>query len=99
MEVLSEADQKKVARLLRWFCDQRRIHNKEKFKRLPGTEASYELKAGRHVRLLGFWWHERHTFVIAHCVVKKRGRLMPKDLTKAESIRKSFLKSYGEESA
>ena len=70
--------------------------NKELFKKLDGSDGIWELRTkydGMEYRLLAFWDKEANTLVIAtHGIIKKTWRVPPKEIAKAERIRKQYFK-------
>ena len=69
------------------------IMNKELFKKLDGTDI-WEFRTifnGNCYRLFSFWDTETETLIIAtHGIVKKTQKTPPKEITKAEEIRKQY---------
>ena len=69
------------------------VMNKELFKKLENSEI-WEFRTlfnGSYYRLFSFWDTETETLVIAtHGIVKKSQKTPPKEITKAEEIRKKY---------
>ncbi|MBD9028284.1 MAG: type II toxin-antitoxin system RelE/ParE family toxin [Prevotella sp.] len=69
------------------------VMNKELFKKLENSEI-WEFRTlfnGSCYRLFSFWDTETETLVIAtHGIVKKSQKTPPKEITKAEEIRKKY---------
>lgn len=69
------------------------VMNKELFKKLENSEI-WEFRTlfnGSYYRLFTFWDTETETLVIAtHGIVKKSQKTPPKEITKAEEIRKKY---------
>ena len=67
--------------------------DKELFKKLENSEI-WEFRTlfnGSCYRLFSFWYTETETLVIAtHGIVKKSQKTPPKEITKAEEIRKKY---------
>ena len=67
--------------------------DKELFKKLEGSNI-WEFRTlydGMYYRLFSFWDTETQTLIIAtHGIVKKTGKTPPKEIAKAESIRKQY---------
>lgn len=69
------------------------VMDKELFKKLEGSNI-WEFRTlydGMYYRLFSFWDTETQTLIIAtHGIVKKTGKTPPKEIAKAESIRKQY---------
>ena len=69
------------------------VMDKELFKKLENSEI-WELRTlfnGNCYRLFSFWDTETETLVIAtHGIIKKSQKTPPKEITKAEEIRKKY---------
>lgn len=69
------------------------VMDKELFKKLDGSNI-WEFRTlfdGKYYRLFSFWDTETQTLIIAtHGIVKKTGKTPPKEIAKAESIRKQY---------
>ena len=67
--------------------------DKELFKKLENSEI-WEFRTlfnGNCYRLFSFWDTETETLVIAtHGIIKKKKKTPPKEITKAEEIRKKY---------
>lgn len=72
---LTEADQAKLLALFRWFAEQWRISNREKFKKVEGSDGLFEFKS-HQLRFIGAYG-ARAEFVVAHGLRKKQDRLPP----------------------
>lgn len=71
------------------------VMDKELFKKLENSEI-WEFRTlfnGNCYRLFSFWDTETETLVIAtHGIIKKSQKTPPKEITKAEEIRKKYFK-------
>lgn len=69
------------------------VMDKELFKKLEGSNI-WEFRTlydGMCYRLFSFWDTETQTLIIAtHGIVKKTGKTPPKEIAKAESLRKQY---------
>lgn len=69
------------------------VMDKELFKKLEGSNI-WEFRTlydGMYYRLFSFWDTETQTLIIAtHGIVKKTGKTPPKEIAKAESLRKQY---------
>lgn len=69
------------------------VMDKDLFKKLEGSNI-WEFRTlydGMYYRLFSFWDTETQTLIIAtHGIVKKTGKTPPKEIAKAESIRKQY---------
>ena len=69
------------------------VMDKELFKKLEDSNI-WEFRTlydGMYYRLFSFWDTETQTLIIAtHGIVKKTGKTPPKEIAKAESIRKQY---------
>lgn len=69
------------------------VMDKELFKKIEGSNI-WEFRTlydGMYYRLFSFWDTETQTLIIAtHGIVKKTGKTPPKEIAKAESIRKQY---------
>ena len=69
------------------------VMDKELFKKLEGSNI-WEFRTlydGMCFRLFSFWDTETQTLIIAtHGIVKKTGKTPPKEIAKAESLRKQY---------
>ena len=69
------------------------VMDKELFKKLEGSNIREfrTLYDGMCYRLFSFWDTETQTLIIAtHGIVKKTGKTPPKEIAKAESLRKQY---------
>jgi hypothetical protein len=96
IEGLGDSDKAKVLALIQLLGETGQIRNPEKCRKLTGTEL-FELKSFQ-IRILWFYapgWR----VILAHYAIKKKDRLRPEDIQKAESLKKKFfedLKGRGE---
>lgn len=85
---LNAKDRKKVDALFELMGERGVISNKEKFKKLEGSDGIFEFKSFQ-IRLLCFF-HGRRV-IICRGLIKKKDRHDKSDISYAESCRKKFL--------
>ena len=83
-ESLSRADQAKMLALFKWMGDHGQIYNKEKFKKIEGTQELYEFKSFQ-IRIMCAFQPNRQ-LVLLRGVIKKRDRYDRSDIETAERI-------------
>jgi mRNA-degrading endonuclease RelE of RelBE toxin-antitoxin system len=85
---LSPADRRKVDVLVELFASRGKIANKEKFKKIEGTNL-FEFKS-HQIRLICFF-AEGKRLVICRGLIKKKEKHDARDLDNADNLRKAFL--------
>jgi hypothetical protein len=88
LSALSAKDRTKVDVLFELLASHGRISNKEKFKKIEGTEL-WEFKSFQ-IRLICFFMKDKRV-VICHALTKKQDKHKPKDLVHAENLRKALV--------
>jgi Phage derived protein Gp49-like (DUF891) len=85
-DALEEVDRAKMLRLFKQIGDQGRIFNREKFKKIAGTDELFEFKS--HQIRMPCYFVPGNLLVITHGLIKKGDRLPPSDVSRAERIRR-----------
>lgn len=86
---LSKSDRRKVDVLFEMLGAKGQISNKEKFKKLEGSDGIFEFKSFQ-IRLLCFFASNGRV-VIVRGLTKKSNKHSPQDIAYAEQRRKKFL--------
>lgn len=86
---LEASDEKKIVRLLETTADNETPNNREKFKKIEGTEHLYEFKS-HQVRLPCFFDDDR-IIIVTHGLKKKRDKLDKAEVERAERLRRYYL--------
>lgn len=89
LEELSAPDRRKVDHLFQMMGEKGKIANREKFKKVEGSESIFEFKSFQ-IRLLCFF-ATGCRLVICHSAKKKRDGLSKSDIRFAEECRRSFM--------
>jgi len=89
---LSPQDRQKVDNLFEMMGLQGEIRNKEKFKKLEGSEGLFEFKSFQ-IRLLCFYGNgiPRKKLVISHGVKKQQDKHAKADINRATATREKYL--------
>ena len=82
---LSEQERTKLKPPITRLADDGRVDNKERFKKVEGTEELFEFKS-HQVRILGFF-RPCGRFVLTHGLRKKQDKLPKSEIKMAETIR------------
>lgn len=89
LDSLGDSDAAKMQALFALVGDQYpQVFNREKFKRVEGSDKIFELKSFQ-IRVLCFFVPGGR-LILTHGLVKKKDRLDPADITRAETIRAWF---------
>jgi mRNA-degrading endonuclease RelE of RelBE toxin-antitoxin system len=88
LDSLDKSDRRKIDVLFEMMGEQGKISNKEKFKKLEGTDGIFEFKSFQ-IRLLCFLHHSR--VIICRGVKKKKDKHDLGDISYAETCRRNFL--------
>lgn len=89
LEELSASDRRKVDHLFQMMAEKGKITNREKFKKVEGSENIFEFKSFQ-IRLLCFFALGGR-LVICHSAKKKKDGLSTSDIRFAEECRRSFM--------
>ncbi len=89
LDSLSQADRRKVDVLFELYGEKGQISNKEKFKKLEGSDGIFEFKAFQ-IRLLCFFAPNGRV-VICRALRKKADKHASADINYAEQRRRNFL--------
>jgi phage-related protein len=87
---LSNQERAKLKPPITRLADDGRVDNKERFKKVEGTEELFEFKS-HQVRILGFF-RPGGRFVLTHGLRKKQDRLPKTEIKMAETIRAEHIK-------
>lgn len=91
LQSLGEDAREKFEALFERMAQHGKITNTEKFKKLEGTKSIFEFKSDAN-RILCFL-HDDKCVVLTHGVVKKKWKLHPQDIARAELILKNYTTS------
>lgn len=91
---LDESDRTKLDVIYQYLGDHGRLSNKEKFKKIEGSEGIFEIKIYQ-IRILCFFVPGRR-LMLAFGLRKKQDRLRPADIARAERIRERFFRELEE---
>jgi phage-related protein len=87
---LSEEERSKLKPPFTRLADDGRVDNRERFKKVEGTEELFEFKS-HQVRILGFFLRGGR-FVLTHGLRKKQDKLPKSEIKVAEAIRAEHIK-------
>ena len=90
---LDPQDKRKLMVLFQWLADEGRIVNREKFKKVEGTQGLFEFKSFQ-IRMPGFFTPDRR-FVITHGFRKKKDAFPKSEVEIAYRIRDENLRHQG----
>jgi len=85
---LSESNRTKIDVLFERLASTGKISNKEKFKKIEGTQKLFEFKSFQ-IRLICFFTSNKRV-VICHALMKKKDKHSSTDLEYAESLRQAL---------
>lgn len=91
IEGLGDGDKAKVLALIQRLGDSGQIRNEQKCRKLTGTDL-FELKSFQ-IRILWFFAPGGRV-ILAHHAFKKKERLSPGDIHKAEMLRRQFFEGF-----
>ena len=88
LDGLDQRDRQKLDVLFEYLGNQGRLTNPEKFKKVEGSNGIYEFKSFQ-IRILCFFASGRRV-MLACGAVKKRNKLSPADIARAERYKNQF---------
>lgn len=88
LEELDASDRRKLDVLFEYLGEQGRISNKEKFKKLEGTDGLYEFKSFQ-IRLICFYTSDKRV-IVCRALKKKRDKHDRTDLDYAADCKRRF---------
>ncbi|MGH7570606.1 MAG: type II toxin-antitoxin system RelE/ParE family toxin [Gemmatimonadota bacterium] len=88
---LSDSESASLQPTFEKLGDEGVLHNKERFKKIEGSEGIFEVKH-HQVRILGFFT-PRKEFILVDGTKKKKHKHKKADITKAENVRAAYFKA------